>query len=107
MKNLKMSAEEAKEYSGGIAPSTGNLPLYPYGTRIELNSAMLEKLGITDLPKLGTKMRIEAMVEVCSGNQYQEQDGDANRSVGLQITDMELSAEKKSNPAKALYGEKE
>jgi hypothetical protein len=64
-------------------------PAYPYGLCLSLNSETLTKLGIKDLPKVGTKVRITAVGEVISVSQRQELDGDQARSVDVQITDME------------------
>ena len=44
--NMKMSAEETKEYSGVEMEA----PQYPYGLSIDLDDGALEKLGITALP---------------------------------------------------------
>ena len=102
MVNMKMSPEEAKEESG---ISEVDAPLYPYGLMIRLNDESLEKVGLTELPKVGTKIQITAMCEVVSTSSRQDQSGEDESSVELQITDMELGAAQSSNTmASILYG---
>lgn len=76
-------------------------PEYPYGLRICLDSESLDKLGVTELPAVGTTMTLMARVEVVSVSQHESGDG-KNRDVSLQITDMELRGGGASDPRK-LY----
>jgi hypothetical protein len=101
MVNMKMTAEEAKEYTG--APiSAGDAPAYPYGLCICLNDDSLKKLGFDDPPPVGTQMRVTAMVTVTSTGVNQQQDGDKEARCELQITDMELTGG--APDATKLYG---
>ena len=103
MVNMKMSREEAKEYTLGSEVDDG--PRYPYGLRLDLNDDSLEKLGITALPKVGTEMTITAKVTVTSVSAYDSQGGEPEQNVCLQITDMEIGAGKtQGDAAKSLYG---
>lgn len=106
MISMKLSAAEAKaETMLGCGPDSDDQPAYPYGLSIQLDDETLAKLGITDLPPVGTVMQLTALVEVCSVSQYENQDG-AENSMSLQITDMELAngnAEPKSL-ANRIYG---
>ena len=100
--DMKMSREEAQEQ---YAPVTSDAPEYPYGLRISLDDDALEKLGLTQLPAVGTKMQLSATVEVCSTSAYSTQEGEAETSVSLQITAMELgTAQQSSSAASLLYG---
>lgn len=83
---------EAKERNEGhpIA-ATGNLPKYPYGTSLCLDTATLKKMGMTTPPPVGTKWLLQAMVEVTGARQEKEQDGDTRISTDLQITAMEMA----------------
>ena len=74
-------------------------PEYPYGLRINLDDDSLKKLGITELPEVGTTMTLQAQVEVVSVSQH-ESDNGKHRDMSLQITDMELDAPR---DAKNLY----
>lgn len=100
--DMTMSAEEAKEYT---QPSETDAPKYPWGLKITLDDDALEKLGITSLPAVGSKMTISATCEVCSTSAYSDQAGEPETSMSLQITAMELGAAQSSqDQATLLYG---
>ena len=78
--------------SSGVkeAPSTQSYPEneeYPYGLCIRLEDEQLDALGITDLPKVGSKMKLSGNVTVKSISSN-ESLGSNSRSVELQITDL-------------------
>lgn len=80
-------------------------PEYPYGLCIRLGKDELDKLGITSLPAVGTKMSMTAAVFVKSTSAYETQDSGKDMTFELQITDMELgAASSPSDAANALYG---
>lgn len=102
MVNMKMDPEKQKEYS---QPAIAyEAPKYPYGLQINLDTESLKKLGITDLPEVGTVMILKAKVEVCSTSKNERADSEPCLCMGLQVTDMELGAGKKDT-AKTLYGD--
>lgn len=102
--NMKMSAEEAKEQYG--SSPVQDAPEYPYGLSIDLDEEALAKLGMPALPQVGQKMMITARVEVRSVSQFDSQGGDKEQRVCLQITDMELGADKaQAEPEQVLYGQ--
>ncbi len=73
---------------------TPERPAYPWGLSLTLEEDALEKLGLTDLPKVGAARRLVARVEVTSVSAREAQGEDGpHRSVGLQITDMALGPE--------------
>lgn len=88
MVNMKQSKEEAKE---DMQPTAADAPEYPYGLTISIDEEAMAKLGITDLPKVGTKMQLSAVVVVCGTSQYSTQGGEDESNLSLQITDMELN----------------
>lgn len=96
MVNMKSDPKTAEETTACCAP--GDAPAYPYGLTICLNAEALQKLGMTGLPVVGSKVRISAMATVTSVSQRQEADGDEQKSVDLQITDMDPP-----KPAGAMY----
>jgi len=77
-------------------------PQYPYGLCLHLGMDELEKLGITQLPEVGAVMMISAKAFVKSTSAYETQSDGKTMSVDLQITDMELGAEKK-DPASVMF----
>lgn len=107
--NMKCAEEAGENEAGeGEAESSGMIekPEYPYGLRISLNGESLDKLGISMLPQVGQKMMIQASVQVCSVSQYENQNGNKDRSVDLQITDLGVGSESNRDDArKKLYGE--
>lgn len=99
--NLKLSDKQAKEYTGAIEP--GDAPKYPYGLCLYLDSETLKKLGIEELPKVGSKLTIIAQADVISVGMSQQRDGDKESRAELQITDMSLTGD--APPAsEKLYG---
>lgn len=111
MTNLAMTKAEAKaEYGEATCkPSDEDLPRYPYGLSLQLDDDTLEKLGITDLPKVGTSMLAQITVLVTGTSQRATQltkDGETTDTcLSLQITDMDIAAPVKS-AASVLYGDK-
>jgi hypothetical protein len=106
MISMKLTPAEAKSETMLGDPDDSDLPEYPYGLTVCLDKDSLDKLGITDLPPVGTRMQLTALVEVCSVSQYQNQSG-TDSNLSLQITDMELAASN-SEPkplANRIYGE--
>lgn len=101
MVNMKMTAEEAKEYTSAPV-SVGDAPAYPYGLTVCLNDDSLKKLGYDNPPPVGVQLRLTAMVTVTSTGVNQQQDGDKEARCDLQITDMELT--KPAPDAAAMYG---
>lgn len=102
MVNMKMSSEEAKEQ---MEPTAADAPQYPWGLCLNLDDDALAKLGITDLPPVGTQLSIQALVTVTSTGAYQTQGQEKEASLSLQITDMEIGAAPEKSPAaKSLYG---
>lgn len=107
MTNLAMTREQAKsEY--GVEPADDDLPKYPYGLSLYLDDDTLKKLGITDLPKVGTSLPATITVMVTGTSQRATQsskDGEQMRTcVDLQITDMDIAMPSKS-AADVLYGQ--
>lgn len=103
--NMAMTAEEAAEYGGpvAVAGDAPEGPKYPYGLTLCLNDDCLAKLGITELPKVGTELLIMAKVRITGVRSSERQGGDKEDDVDLQITDMALSAPVKEVDAQALY----
>lgn len=81
---------------------TSDAPEYPYGLRLGLDTDALTKLGIAELPEVGTVLKLVARVEVVSVSQYEHADG-KSKDLGLQITDMELEREGETQKPQNLY----
>lgn len=90
MVSMKLTDKEAKERSGVEPAKPGDGPRYPYGLCLYLDDASLAKLGITDLPEVGSTWNIVGKVVVTSVGMSQQLDGDKEKRTELQITDMEI-----------------
>ena len=105
--NMQMSQEEAKEYTSAMPGDPGNAPRYPWGLCINLDDDSLTKLGITELPAVGSTLLLMAHVTVTSVRSSQQMDGDKESGTELQITDMALSAPTTKDAAATLWPDKE
>lgn len=99
MVNLKTEKKPETETNKALE---GDQPEYPWGLCITLNTEVLQKLGLTDLPAVGSSITLSAIAQVQSTSQYNEQDGDKNTEVRLQITDMEIN-KPTADPAKTMF----
>ena len=88
MADMKMSKEEKNEQE---SPGSPEEQAYPYGLRIDLNDDSMTKLGIKDMPEVGSTFRILAVANVVSVSSYSSMSTDQERSMSLQITDMEMA----------------
>lgn len=84
---------------------------YPYGLRITLDQAALDKLGIKGVPKVGQKFEIEALaiVESCHASASKDGPEGGYRSCDLQLTHLALDEgdddAQGNDAASALYKE--
>ena len=88
--NMKQDPEKPSQ---AVESSTmkQDAPAYPYGLKLYLDAKSIAKLGIKELPKVGSKMKLEAEVEVCDISMNESQLYGENKNMGIQITDMSLS----------------
>ena len=101
MINMKR-APEREEMLGEIEKDE---PRYPYGLCISLEKEDMDKLGLSNLPKVGTEVSFMAKAVVKGTSAYETQGGSDMR-VELQITDMEMKAdqtERNNAAASMLY----
>ena len=99
MANLK-SKPEREEMPGEVEADE---PQYPYGLCLHLGKDELEKLGVKELPDVGTPVMISAKAFVKSTSAYNTQGDGKTMSAELQITDMELMPGEKKDPASVMY----
>lgn len=103
MKSMKNMKKGMKDMGGAeVSMPEYKEPEYPYGLKISLQNESLKKLGIKEMPEVGQKMMVHAMCEVCSVSKYDSKEGGEVKSMELQITDMELMKNKKSD-SEGLY----
>lgn len=100
--SMKMSSTEQKKMAEPTM--TADKPQFPYGLCLELNEEILTKLGIKNLPKVGSYLMVMARAEVVSVSMNAYEDGE-HKHVRLQITEMAAGVdEKKKSTEEALYG---
>jgi hypothetical protein len=109
MAMINMAREVKRGETENEVAALGDDDKYPYGLRINLNSEVLEKLGLDKTPSVGVQLCIEANVKVIGVRSEEEQDGTTENAMELQITDMMFCdpVEEKKDPAEALYGKSE
>ena len=100
LKDMKLSPEESRESDTMLAESE---PEYPYGLRLSLNKATLEKLGITGSPEIGAAFSLQASATVVSVSAYQHEGEEPSRNVDLQITALECTAAEGETSAQRMY----
>jgi hypothetical protein len=102
MTSMMMTKAEAKTMLGDCCPSdASNAPKYPYGLSFSLDEGSMKKLGMTELMAVGHKYTMIVKCEVTSTSQRQEQDGDTNMHMELQITDIEMGDDSKPKTDRA------
>lgn len=108
--SMKLSKKEANAMTGSeAAPSSlaTDLPAYPWGLTVNLDTDALGKLGLTaDDFTVGARLTLIAEVEVTACSRDEMKDQAPRDRVGLQITDLclEDSASKAGDVADAIYG---
>ena len=85
--------DDESEVPQPVSTKQSEGPKYPYGLRFRLEDEDLQKLGFSDLPKIGDtcKFSLEATPESVSQNQ--NSDGKEHKCVEFQITDMKWDGE--------------
>lgn len=105
MKLVSMKrSEAAKSDAMECSPCHGDMPDYPYGTRLNLDEEQLSQLGITAMPSAGEPMWIEAR-GVVTGMREEHIDGKLRRGLEIQITDLALDGGPGESMAKTLYAD--
>lgn len=94
MTSMKMTKEDRAEQK--MASPEISAPDYPWGLCVHLDSDAIKKLNMGVMPAVGTELMLKAKVKVtmASESASARPDGDTrtDRSLGMQITDMELEA---------------
>jgi hypothetical protein len=102
--SLQLTKKEAKDEATMVPDE----PRYPWGTSLHLDEDELKKLGIEEMPSVGTEFPITAVAKVTGTSERETQDG-SRATLDLQIVKMALGDEdeEQSPAAKKLYGDKE
>ena len=105
MVSLKLSKKKKEEMA---EPRPSDMPEYPWGSRLNLESEQVEKFSELQTVAVGDEMTATIKVRVKSVRE-DESETEAGKKrkrhdVELQVTDMEFVQEKKAPDAKKLYG---
>ena len=88
--DMKMSKADLKEDQAAL--TTPSNP-YPYGLCLNLDTDELQKLGIAQLPKVGSEYHIVAVGKVTSVSANVSESSGENANMSLQITMLSLDTE--------------
>lgn len=105
LKSMVIEKEDGEESCEPCMTKPSDGPRYPYGLCLRLDNDVLEKLGLTSMPAVGSKVMIEAVCEVNSVSQHDSKDGGKNKSLSLQITDMGVAKQAKGVKSQDFYSE--
>lgn len=95
--NLKKEEESRLEMASKPEP-------YPYGLCIHLDTDTLKKLGITDLPEVGSEFKLLAKAIVKSTHESEYLNEKENKCMDLQITDMAVKLIDNRSDSEIMYG---
>lgn len=88
MVSMKRTPKDKRKDMGEPCSIEAMAPDYPWGLCIHLDADELDKLGLTELPQVGTEIPVTVKVKVTRVSQSAVEGSDEQRSVDLQITDM-------------------
>lgn len=92
--SLKRTKEDKRGDKMETAPMEAIEPDYPWGACIHLDKDELDKLGMKNLPEIGSEMMLQAKIKVTRVSQSAAAKGtegyDEQISVDFQITDMAI-----------------
>lgn len=100
---LTHMAVEAHPAGAGPAVA-GEESRYPWGLRLTLGHAELEKLGVKDLPAAGESLDFEARAKVV-GSRKEAGEGEKGRSLDLHITHMDFVHDQKAEKKEEEEGD--
>jgi len=88
-------------------PADGdNKPAYPWGLSLHLDDEVLAKLGLTTLPAVGSRLQLQARVNVTSVGEHESEGSGKDRNVSLQVTALALGDDPdKPSRADVMFGE--
>lgn len=86
--SMKRTKDDKRKDMGSPAEVTSIAPDYPWGLCIHLEADELAKLGMKEMPTVGTEMPITAVVKVTRVSQSAVEGSDDQKSVDLQVTSL-------------------
>lgn len=71
---LTAADKKANGYPDDVGMAGG--PEYPWGMRLTLDGPLMDKLGLTELPKVGVEVQIFGTARVCSTSSNESKTGE-------------------------------
>jgi len=105
MISLQLPKKTKKELEAdcGCAPMPEDQPKYGYGTRLEFDTEIYDKIPGIALLNVGDEVMIVGKAKVIEKRIIERQEGkDATRSLELQVTDIEIQGDPASEMAGAF-----
>ena len=99
-----MKRSQAEREASADTIMEGESPDYPWGLRISLQDEQLDALGLGHLPRVGAKVNIQATATVQSVSSESVDNGQPNRRVDLQITDLGVEVPRGQHDYDDIYG---
>lgn len=94
MADMAFTKDELKARKKEMAIGCDGQPnSYPWGLCIRLEKEQLDKLGMKQLPRVGTELHVMAMAKVTSVEQSAREGDEEHQCVALQITHMQMAPE--------------
>lgn len=97
--DMKQSKKAAKDSTAEVASDS---PRYPYGLDLDLDTESLAKLGIKDLPKVGTAMKVTAIGVVTAARTNERVEGKQDRNITIQMQKLSVGPAKKPTAVDAV-----
>jgi len=105
MELVNMKMEDNEEYAETALMGPEDVPTYPYCLKITLQDEQLQKLGLEEMPEVGSEVKILAIAKVTDLSETEVQDEGTEKRMGLQITDMAVEGMPNLDSiAEKLYG---
>lgn len=86
--NRAKASAKADAIPSTASKTPSKSPSYPWGLSFSLDHGGLTKLGMKNIPKVGTAMTVHARVHVKSSSSGMSEDGTPHRNADFQITHM-------------------
>jgi hypothetical protein len=103
LKSLLTTSQEKRE---GSILSVEDKPSYPMGLRLELDEETVKKLGLSEMPDVGSFMHLLGKAEVIVVRKEEGRGDDHSFSMTLQLQDADLKPEAShSKVSNKLYGD--
>lgn len=91
-KPVDLKISESDEYPVMVAGSRSRAKRYPYGLEINLNGAVLDKLGVKELPEVEEEVQLMCVAVVMNVSKSAN-GGQKQRNVSMQITKMTMDCD--------------